>query len=228
MTTTVNPLPLSASVRVLQLASQALPTGAFAYSAGLESAVELGAIKNEEDGVDYLRSLLAGPVKCVELPLFLRIHTAFAQQDWPLASELSAYLLACRESRELQAQDRQMARSLRRVLADLWGPMLPTAFAPHTFAEVIALACVHYGIRREEGVLLCAYTWVEQHTTALSRLVPLGPLASQRVVDALCRVLPDVVAEALSLEDGEIGMSSPGLGILSSLHETQYSRVFRS
>jgi urease accessory protein len=223
-----SPMPLSASVRVLQLASQALPTGAFAYSAGLESAVELGAIKGESDGIHYLTTLLSGPVKCVELPLFLRMQAAFQRRQFPLAAELSAYLLACRETRELQAQDRQMARSLRRVLADLWGTELPSEFAPVTFAEAIALACVHYRIAREEAALLCAYTWVEQHTTALSRLLPLGPLASQRVVDALCRALPGVVSDALELEDGEIGMSSPGLAIMSSLHETQYSRVFRS
>ena len=219
---------LAAQSRVLQLASQALPTGAFAYSGGVESAMTQGDLEGEVDGCRYLLGLFRHAFARVELPLFLRMFDAFGRDDFSSAARASQYLLASREAAELQEQDRQMARALARVMKDLWGSGAIRGLGPLTFAEALAQACVHYSITRSDALVLCAYTWIDQHATALARLVPLGPLASQRVVDQLLLALPAVVQEAAQIPDDEVGGSAPGFTITCSLHETQYSRVFRS
>jgi urease accessory protein len=45
---------------------------------------------------------------------------------------------------------------------------------------------------------------------------------------ALGEEIPTAVANAAALRDDEIGASLPGLAIASALHETQYTRLFRS
>jgi urease accessory protein len=45
---------------------------------------------------------------------------------------------------------------------------------------------------------------------------------------ALGLAIPAAVAFAAACRDGEIGASLPGLAIASALHETQYTRLFRS
>ena len=50
----------------------------------------------------------------------------------------------------------------------------------------------------------------------------------QRMLLALGERLSAVVAQAATIGDDEIGSFAPGLAILSSRHETQYSRLFRS
>jgi len=40
--------------------------------------------------------------------------------------------------------------------------------------------------------------------------------------------LPDAIDMAMSIGDDDIGASTPALAIASSLHETQYTRLFRS
>ncbi len=218
----------SSRLRLLQLASQAFPTGAFAYSGGLESALHWGLAQTPEEATDLLDSLLRNSVAQVELPYFLRMFNAYEDEDEPLALRWSALLLASRESSELQAQDAQMARAIRRILAELWRHDFPSGWYPRTFAEGLARSCVYYGIGQQDAALLCVYTWIDQHATALSRLFPLGPVAGQRVVDALLRTVPEVVDHATALPDTEIGMNCPHFAITSAMHEAQYSRIFRS
>lgn len=218
----------ASQVRLLQLASQTLPTGAFAYSSGLESLLDLGLLTSERECIDYLCSLLDTVVVHQELPLFVRMFEAVEERNTARLKRLSAYLLASRETREFQQQEQQMARALSRVLVEVH-PDRGSAFAaPTTFSEALALAAHFYELDRDEAALLLVYSWVEPQVTALARLIPLGPLAGQRVLDRVLGHVPDALVRALSVRDDEIGASAPALAVASSLHETQYTRIFRS
>jgi len=225
------PVALSAlgvQARLLQLASQALPTGAFAYSNGLEAAHARGLVTSEADGIEFLQGLMLGAPVHLELPLLLRMYDALLVGRPDEAARHSRVLLASRESREFQEQDGQMGRALDRVLTAIAPAASSSDHPPRTFLEALARAAHHYGLGREETALLGLYTWVEQHTTALARLLPLGPLASQRVVDALLELVPSAIGRALLVQDDDIGFGCPTLALLSASHETQYSRLFRS
>ena len=41
-------------------------------------------------------------------------------------------------------------------------------------------------------------------------------------------LIPIAIEKGLLCSDEDIGLSAPGLAIASALHETQYSRLFRS
>jgi len=56
----------------------------------------------------------------------------------------------------------------------------------------------------------------------------LGQAGGQRILGSLATALPAVVEVALTLPDDQRQAFTPMLAILSSLHETQYSRLFRS
>ncbi len=74
----MNELTTPGLLRVLQLASPALPIGAFAYSQGLEAAVELGFVEDEASALDFLSGVLAHGLARLELPLLARLQAAFA------------------------------------------------------------------------------------------------------------------------------------------------------
>ena len=73
-----------------------------------------------------------------------------------------------------------------------------------------------------------AFGWAENMTQAALKAVPLGQSAGQRMLARLAREIPLAVQTALQLSDAERQAFSPMLAILSSRHETQYSRIFRS
>ncbi len=60
------------------------------------------------------------------------------------------------------------------------------------------------------------------------KLIPLGQTAGQRVLTRVSVCIPAVVEKSLRVEDDDIGFGAPGVALLSAMHETQYSRLFRS
>ena len=65
-------------------------------------------------------------------------------------------------------------------------------------------------------------------TQAALKAVPLGQSSGQRMLAVLARTIPEAVHTALTRTDETRQAFSPMLAILSSRHETQYSRLFRS
>ncbi len=63
---------------------------------------------------------------------------------------------------------------------------------------------------------------------AALKIVPLGQTDGQRMLLAIGDRLAAIVERASTLGDDDIGTFTPRLAILSSRHETQYSRMFRS
>jgi urease accessory protein len=60
------------------------------------------------------------------------------------------------------------------------------------------------------------------------KLIPLGQVAGQRLLLTLAEGIPVVVESALGLDDDDLGGALPIVALASSLHETQYTRLFRS
>ncbi len=226
----VTGLTASAAVwlRVFQLSSPSLPTGSFAYSNGLETLVEQGHIVDPPSAIEYLTTLLHEALGRLDLPRLLRMHRAWKANDESEAARQSHWLFAARESREIQAQERQMAAAMRRILGEMFPVFVAGDWTPRTYAEAYARVAVTCTMDESVCALGYAYAWGESHVSALARLIPLGPMAAQRVLNAVLRELPESIALAQQLGDDEIGAAAPGLGIASAEHETQHCRLFRS
>lgn len=210
--------------RLLQLASPALPVGAYSYSGGLEAAVEAGIVRDAASAERWIGDVLAHSVACMEAPVLLRLLSAF--REGAPAQEWNDRLLASRETAELRAETVQMGYSLERLLTDLGvgatgveEPAFPTAFA---------LAAAQWGIEANDALVTYLWAWIENQVMAALKAVPLGQTDGQRILLSLGGRLAGVAARAATLTDDELGNFAPGLALLSSRHEAQYSRLFRS
>jgi urease accessory protein len=225
-------------LRLLQLASPALPVGAFAYSQGLEAAVTAGLVTDEESTADWILGLLGHTLALQELPIFARIHAAAAAGDALAVRRWNDFLFATRTTAELQAEERHLGAALARVLRTLGieSPFAQAADAPDapaprsipTFAGLFAVASAGWHIDARTAMETFAFTWSESQTSAAVRLVPLGQSAGVRVLARAANEIPRAVEVALSVGEAELGAAAPGQALLSTLHEAQYSRLFRS
>ena len=215
------------SLRLWQLISPALPVGAYAYSGGLESAIEHGHVHDRASCLSWLRGVTDESLTYVDLPMFVRLYAAWDEQDVPRVNVLSQHLQAMRESQELLAEDRQMGAALRRLLIDLGVSRAETILRP-SFATMYSLACLEWDIDRETGAQGLCWSWLENQVSAAIKLIPLGQTDGQRLLGDLMPEVVRAVESALSLCDEDIGRSLPGLALLSASHEEQYSRLFRS
>ena len=106
-------------LRLLQLASPALPVGAYSYSQGLESAVASGGVCDERSAAHWIEDVLTLVIAGYEGPMLLRMLDAGARGAAAELHALNATFLASRESAELRAETVQMGRSLCRLLGEL-------------------------------------------------------------------------------------------------------------
>lgn len=224
--------------RLQQLISPSLPIGAFTYSQGLEWAVEFGWVKNADDLYHWLDSLLDGAVVSLDLPVLLRLYQASVHNSSETFNYWSEYLLACRETSELRAEEQQRGQALLTVLDKLpdatqW-PELQGRDSQWRSAMSLtqlagfALACSRWQITPEQMLQGYLWSWLENMVIVAVKLIPLGQSDGQRVLFRFSDQLPDFCERGIQVHDDDIGAASPAMAIASSLHETQYCRLFRS
>ena len=213
--------------RLWQLISPALPVGAYAYSGGLEAAVERGFVSDAASCAAWLEGLMTENMGHIDLPVFVRLFAAWQDGKLDLVERWTHKLQAMRETHELLAEDRHMGRALQRLLQDLQMQGAGDPVQP-SFTTMYALACVRWQVDGGAGARGLAWSWLENQVAAAIKLVPLGQTDGQRLLGELLPAAEESVTRALCLEDADLGRSLPGLAILSARHEEQYSRLFRS
>lgn len=221
-----------ALLKLLALVSPALPIGAFAYSQGLETAIERSWINDAADVQSWLAGVLHASFATLDLPVFFRLYTAFSEEAEANVAKWNAVLLASRGAHELHEEDRHLGQALLRVLRTLEVPdasTLPGALGGGcAYATAFALAAVRYDIPVLTAATGFAFAWAETQVGAAVRLVPLGQSAGVQILHHLGPDIERAVTSASSYADEDIGSGAPGLPLASALHETQYSRLFRS
>jgi urease accessory protein len=223
-------LPL---VRLLHLASPALPVGAFSYSQGLEWAVESGLVGNEAAAQGWIGDALRLALARCEGPALIALLRAWRATDAEAVCRLNAEFIATRETAELRAETLQMGYSLARLLRDL--PEIPqtvrealTGPREIAFPTAWAAAAAYWQADEEEAATAYLWAWLENQVMAAVKLVPLGQTAGQRMLAALSPEIPGLAQEAITRANGPWENFTPGMSIASSQHETQYTRLFRS
>lgn len=216
--------------RLLQLSSPALPVGAYAYSQGLEHAVHAHWVDDEASARDWIVGLLREGLARLDVPVLARLYRAWGDGDGAAVQRWAAFLRACREAAELQQEDRQLGQALARLLRDLDLPeATPWQHRPDAgFAVLFALAAVRWEVPLASAAQAYLWAWSENQVMAAIKLVPLGQTAGQRILSHAVPHITAAAAEGLALADDDIGYAAPGLAIGSALHESQYSRLFRS
>ncbi|WP_175404889.1 urease accessory protein UreF [Marinomonas sp. FW-1] len=215
-------------LRLLQLSSVGLPVGGFAFSQGMEYAIDQGWVKNKAEVSAWIGLQLQQSVARVDLPVLQRCMAAAKQQDTERLIELNDLILACRETKELRLNDTAMGEALFRLLGSL---QIDTPFKrldEMSFVTLFAIAASHWNLKSDLASLGFAWSWLENQIAAATKLVPLGQTQAQELLGELQKDIRQAIAMSLTVEEDRIGAGLPAIAIASAQHETQYSRLFRS
>jgi urease accessory protein len=230
-------LPAPSLLQLIWLASPALPVGGFSYSEGLEAAVEFAQVATEKEASDWLSDQLHISLMPGDLAVMAKAIPAWRRGDIDRVIELNQWVLQTRETHEFRLQTDQMGRSLaqwHQALNDTSSTalqkfnQLSPGGEPTTYPVAFALAASRTQASVRDCCLAFAFGWAENMVGAAVKSVPLGQSAGQRILARLANDIPAAVDYAIPLQDSQRQAFSPMLAILSSQHETQYSRLFRS
>ncbi|MDQ2090867.1 urease accessory protein UreF [Marimonas arenosa] len=204
-----------------QWLSPAYPVGAFAYSHGLEAAVDRGWVRDGEALEHWLEDvLLHGTGRSDALLLAAAFHAA-TDQD---LAEIDATARAFAASRERLLETEQMGAAFCAVTAAVWAADLQGL----TYPVALGRAARSEEIPLKLTATIYLQAFLSNLIAAGQRLLPVGQTAAQAMLRRLTPLCADVADET---NDGDLERLS-GSAFLSDIasmkHETQYSRIFRT
>lgn len=228
-TTTINPGFHIRLLRLMQLVSPTLPVGAFAYSRGMEWAIETGWVSNAQDSFEWISGGLRNGQARLDVPVLVRLYKAWQHRNIEAFEYWNRYLLAARGSAELHQEDRHMGQALLRLLQHLTPERvpLPPCGGP-SFTAMFAVAACNWDIALELTCTGLLWAWTENQILAAVKLVPLGQTDAQTILMQITKQIPGAVQSGMAMKSDEIGAVTPALTMAAAKHETQHTRLFRS
>ncbi len=210
-----------AFLHLLTWLSPAFPTGAFAYSHGLEWAVAAGDVGDGESLRAWLATLLgdgSGRNDAILLRAAHRASAAPARLD-EIAALGAALAPAAERRAETLAQGAAFAKA-----AVPWGGGSVAAPLP----IVLGVLAARHGIGEEVAVIGYLHAFAANLISAGVRLIPLGQSAGLVVLAALEADILAIAAESRGQDLDDLGAACFRADIAAMRHETQYTRLFRS
>ncbi|HEX3982859.1 MAG TPA: urease accessory UreF family protein [Acidisoma sp.] len=216
-------------LRLLTWLSPAFPTGGFAYSHGIEWAVETGDARSIAGIVAWIVDILEEGSGRNDAILLRHAHRAAAKDDATAlldVVELAAAIPGCRE-RYLEATAQGNAFL---AAAAAWPCSILDALAGHDVAYPVAVGAVAaaHGVDEDRAVLGFLHTFAANLVSAAIRIIPLGQQQGLRILSALEPVLVAVANDSRDLTLDEIGSGAIRADLAAMHHETQYTRLFRT
>ena len=211
--------------------SPAFPVGGYAYSHGLEAAVEAGTVHDRNSLADWTEWLLLHGVGQLDGVFFTSAHRAApnAEATRALANEARAWT----GTEEFALESEQQGEAFLNTVRDAW-PHPAISMLAKTLEErpplsvAAGFASSVHGIALEPALICYLHSFAAMAVSAGLRLVPLGQTEAQRITASLERAVVAATALAAATPQEEAGTAAPATDIFSMLHETQYSRIFRS
>jgi urease accessory protein len=210
--------------------SPAFPVGAYAYSHGLEWAVEDGDIKDEASLLAWLQDTLTLGAGRNDAILLAHAYRAFG--DEAAFTSVNDLALALAPSQELRLETAQQGRSFLDAVLAAWRTD-ELADAAKTVGEIaypvaVGLAAAAHKIPLNIALPAFILAFAQNLVSAAIRSAPIGQTSGQRVIHALTPVVEHIATEAETLTLDDIGGSVFRADLGSFKHETQYTRLFRS
>ncbi len=211
--------------------SPAFPVGAFAYSHGLESAVDAGLVADAATLTGWLGDLLRNGSARQDAVLAAEAWRLVGAPDKVALSELNDLALALAPSRERRLETGGTGRAFAEAIRTAW----PDATCPALVGQGDIAYPVAFGATAGTAGLpllpsleALALAFVGNLVSAAVRLGPIGQTDGQRVTAALLPEARRLGAWAAASTLDDLGACALRSDIAALQHETLYSRLFRS
>ncbi|MBS0149718.1 MAG: hypothetical protein JSR31_02180 [Nitrospira sp.] len=211
------------------------PSGGYAFSSGLEAAVQGGAVKTSDQVAKYVEDLLRGGMSRREVIAVKKANLAASKGLLEFAVQIDRALEATKLGRESRMASRQMGRQVIRVAADQirvksilneYRDEVEADRAPGHLAVTFGLTMGSCGWNPEETAGAFLYQTAVGFISSAMRLSPIGQHEGQRILGEWLPLIERISREV----DLDTAMSSwsPIQDIYAMRHGSLEWRLFRS
>jgi urease accessory protein len=222
-----------ALLRLQSWLSPSFPTGSYAYSHGLEYAVEAGLVGGRDDLIDWLDTVLRHGAGQLDGCFLVAARRAPDDARLIAVAELA---LAMRGAAELALESRAQGTAFLATVAAAWAHpgidravrLLGEAGIAPSLPVAVGIAGAAHELPERPLVTLYLQGFAANLVQAALRLLPLGQTDGQRALAALEGAALAAAEHALATPPEAAGSATPVVDWCAMRHETQYTRLFRS
>jgi len=214
--------------------SPAFPVGSFAYSQGLECAFEAGELADGEAVRDWLSALLEhGPIRNDAILLSVAWH-AVRDGNPALLRETNDLGLALANGQERRLETSAQGRAFARTVAVSWpsasfdAQLAALGARPPAYPVAVAAAAAAHELPLVATLEAFVFATLANAMAAATRLGAIGQTEAQRILAGLAGRVPELVQAAVHASLDDLGSATVRADIFTFLHETQYTRLFRT
>ena len=217
---------------VLHLSDSALPIGAFAYSEGLESAIQLDALRTPDDLGAWWEMWRIETFRFQEGPALCQLMQAINRDDWRRVQILNQELTALKPATILRDGSHILGKRLLKTCTDLYldlpADRLDELLPKLNVLTVQATLLATQHISEDVALASFAFGRLNQSLSAALRLFALGQQAGQVLLQEQLRLIPKTVNEILEDSNSPLRSFTPRVDLLQMKHSGLYTRLFRS
>jgi urease accessory protein len=220
----------AALYRLMSWLSPSYPVGAFAYSHGLEYAVEDGRVTAVHELIEWIETVLLHGTGRIDGVLFREAYSAAQGEDRAALENIAELGAAFQPSAEIALESLSQGEAFLGATIRAWPGAALTRLEGRAvvYAVAVGTACAAHRIPLCDGLGAYFHGFAANLVSAGVRLVPLGQSDGQSAIAALEPAVAEAEARAMSIALDDLGTAAPLLDLCSMHHETQYSRLFRS
>ena len=216
--------------------SPAFPTGSYSYSHAIEWAVEAGYIHDRKSLVDWLEADLCYGSGRNEAIFFMVAWRCAMDYNCGKLLEILELAAAFRGTSEFALETSQQATACLATLRHVWpDPLFEILSVFLSDLRIAPVLSAVFGVctaRQNIPVILALPAFLQSYlanlVTAGVRLVPLGQTDGQLAIAELEPAVLAVTAQTEEATIHDLGSAGFMVDLASALHETQYTRLFRS
>lgn len=223
----------AALYRLMTWLSPSFPVGAFAYSSGLEWAVEAGDVVSSATLQDWLAAMLADGAGFCDGVFLAHAHRSLAAADPVALADVAELAAAFVPSRERQLETTTQGRAFVEIARSAWGcaaleqAVVQLEQAP-VYPVAVGIVSAAHSVRLSLTMHAFLHALTANWISAAARLIPLGQTDCQRTLAALEPIVAATGRRALAATLDDLGSATFRADLASMRHEAQYTRLFRS
>jgi urease accessory protein len=226
----------NALFHLLHLSDPTLPIGGYSHSAGLETYVQRGIVKDAGSARDFITEMLSRNLLYTDAALMSLAYDAARQEDLEALAALDQECTAVKLPMQMRQASLKLGMRLIKIfqpilgqsLADQYRNMILEKSANGHYCIAFGMVASLLGISKEDALHGFLYNAAVGFVTNSVKLVPLSQQAGQEILFSLQPLIEDLAAKSMTPDKNLIGLCCTGFDIRCMQHEQLYSRLYMS
>lgn len=226
----------TALLNLLHLSDPTLPIGGYAHSAGLETYVQLGKVKDVTTARAFVTEMLSRNLLYTDAAFVSLAFDAAEKNDSDYLLQLDEECTAVKLPAEIRQASQKLGIRLIKIfqplcnneLADAYRILVEKKETPGNYCIALGLYAHALGLNKKEALTGFFYNAAAGFVTNCVKLIPLGQQDGQEILFSLFPLMQQLAEKSLMPDKNLIGVCCTGFDIRSMQHEQLYSRLYMS